>query len=191
MKNKVQTIKNMRGVKRANEVIKEMKLKDGIKKSREEIRDKKYNEYCKSYNRTHEKKIYNTEGGWKPRKVYATTKTRWQRELEEKGINFLNEKCEEAREYSIKNKLEAVILYDGENVDVYFGETEIKREKLLLKIRSGRKKIKIHAEIAKELWSENAPEKVKTESGEMETTELLRLALLYKTQIYKINSIEK
>lgn len=190
MKNKVQQIKNMKSVKRANEVIREIKLKDGIKKSKDQIRDKKYNEYCKAYNRTHENKIHNTEGGWRPRKVYATTKTRWQRELEEKGLTFLNEKCGSAREYSIRNKMEAVILWDGEKADVYFGETEKRNEELLLKIKVKNKKIKIHAEIAKELWAKDGPAEVETAGEKMKTTELLRIAMLYKTQIYKIKSIE-
>ena len=74
-------------------------------------------------------------------------------------------------------------------VFVYFGETEKINEELLLKIKVKNKKIKIHAEIAKELWAKDGPAEVETAGEKMKTTELLRIAMLYKTQIYKIKSI--
>lgn len=154
-------LKNKNNTKRINNVIKKEVNKRDLWRTKESIKNKKLNEYCKENN------SHNTNGGWK-NKRYCSTKSQWQRELE-------NKEPEKVKKIKVKMiTREAVILYEKETgkADVYEADVEKMDGEIIVKIINGRKKIgvKVHEEI-------------------IDNEELLELALKYRASIYVIDEI--
>lgn len=166
MRNKITyKLKDPKTAKRVNSVISKEKNRKGLWRDKNEIRDKKYREYCERCGAA------NTQGSWK-NKVYASTKSRWQREEEEKGTQK-----EKKNSVTIKTHT-AIILYDKESgaCDAYNAEIERKNdgveEQTIAKIISGRRKIR-----------------VKVHKEKIENEKLLEIALKNRAEIYIIDEI--
>lgn len=104
-----------------------------------------------------------------PRKSY--TKSQWAWEWEKDYERMKNKYGEKDKKMTIKNK-QAVILYDGENYDAYEAEIEKTNDKIILKIPCGRGKLK-----------------VKVRREKIEDEEIIKIALLNKAEIYRLEEI--
>lgn len=165
-------LKNKETVKFVNGVIHQTNNKKGLMRDKNQQRDVKYNEYCERYNRDNTIKTYNTQGSWK-NKRYCSTKSRWQKEIEEQMANGTYRK-ETKKPVKIETH-QAVILYDkdAECADAYNAEIENINGEITIKIINGRKKIK-----------------VKAHRESIDNEEILKLALEYRAEIYVIDEIE-
>lgn len=116
------------------------------------------------------KKLYNTSGGWKNRKI-CSTKSQLEWKYEKEG-----RKTENKKPVKIEIGERAVILFDEETekYDAYRAEIEKIGNETLVKIINERKKII-----------------VKVHERKIENEELLKSALKYKAYIYCIDEIVK
>ena len=178
-------LKNKETIERLNKRIALGKARVNAKQDKNAARDKEYNAYVREENKKNpEKKIIGTHGGWKEGKKWCITKTEWQKKQEEKEAN---EKAKPEEPEKIKEE-KAIIIYDGEEAEVYRAELEkhkyADQHKIIIaKIRSGQRKVKMQLK-EYEFGKENKI--VKIEGMEMRESEIIECAIANNTEVYSI-----
>ena len=168
MKNKISyKIKDPNTMKIVNGMLDRDKQKIGLWRTKEQYKDIKYRKYAA------ENGVKNTIGGWE-NKIWCNTKSNWQKNIEDK---ISNGTYKEPTKKDVKIKiLQAVILYENKNYDVYKAEIEKTSKDIIVKIIYGahHKKLPVRVE--------------KPKIDEIDN-EMWKLALIYNAEIYKIVEI--
>ena len=195
--------------KKNTEYLWEEKTQTRDRKYRNYVRDYNRNELKKSIEKNVKPEmVKNTTGNWGEMKGKFTTKTNFQYNREQSGkfvgieyengeatgLRYLDEVRGEGKEYiedRWKKKLEfkcekPVIIYDKNEAQIMRAELwENGYGNKKLKIRVGKKKVQVEA--CEEIFEKKElNEKIKCNGIEIEKRELLRLAIMNGTEIYRV-----